>query len=97
MQEKEMFHERRQRTLTEADVELITTIVKQCVAKPELDHFCKFEGIDPEMAKEAIRFFKSYTEALQDTKSTVRKFLVVTILTALTALLGAGIYVKFKG
>lgn len=88
--------ERRKMALTKADIEAIVDAVYKRHEDAAVSHLCRFDQLDPEMAKEALAFFKSFNEAMSDTKKTVRRWLVIAMLTGTVALLGRGVWMYLK-
>lgn len=83
--------------LTPADIEAIVEAV-YARHKAELSFHvpCRFEAADPEMVKEALAFFKGFNDALDDTKKTARRWIVVALLTGTVAILGKGVWMYLK-
>lgn len=83
--------ERRQQTLTERDLDAIAERLKAT------DHVCQFHNVKPEELHDAMEFFRSFKTALDDSRNTVRRFLIVTLLAAALGLTSLGFWTKLKG
>jgi hypothetical protein len=79
------------RTLTDRDVEAIVLAVES-----RKSSHCRYDA-DPKDLEDAITFFRTFSEAVSDSKRTVRRWFLVALMTAMTALIGAGILSKLKG
>jgi len=91
--EADMYHqyERRQRSLTDADIEAIAAAVVRL--QP---HSCRFTGINSEDLEASVRFHKTVDQLMSETGSTIRKTIIVAGIGGLISLLVLGIYAKIK-
>ena len=79
------------RNLTDDDLKAITDAFYAVETHP-----CRFENIQPEDMKEAVKFLKHFNEIMQEGGSVVRKTIIVLGIGGLVALVGMGIMVKIK-
>lgn len=84
--------ERRKRSLTDADIEAFRKALR------DTDHqaSCRFMAIDPEEMKEMLTFYRKFNEALNDSKQTIRKTVLVLTISALTGMTVIGFWAKVK-
>jgi len=90
--------ERRQSILTGSDLEAISTIVEDVIQQRE-GHTaagCRFIGVAPEDLREMVEAHKKFNAAMEDSKSIVRRFVVVFILTGLSGIFVVGWWEKVK-
>lgn len=94
MTEAHEYKEKRKMALTPADIEAIA----QAVHKLQLDddHHCRFGQLDPKQVASAMEFFVKFNAAMEDSKKTVRRWLIIAFLTALAGLVGMGFWEKVK-
>lgn len=78
------------RILTDADVAAIVA------AMQAQEGHCRYD-VAPADLGEAVRFFKAFNEALQDSKRTVRNALLKLFVAGICVLIGLGIIAKLKG
>lgn len=96
--EGKQYHER-QYVLTEADAELIKAIVESVLhskASNGTTHGCRFEAVNPDDLEEAVKFYRKFNEAMDDSKSVVRRAIIVLIVGGFSALLGVGFWANIK-
>lgn len=84
-------HERRRRSLTDADIEAIADAVVRM--QP---HSCRFSSIDGDDLRASIRFHQTIEELMSETGSTIRKTLIVAGIGGLISLLIIGLYAWLK-
>ena len=92
------YHER-QNALTEADAELIKTIVESVLhvkASNCTEQECRFESVNPEDLEEAVKFYRKFNEALDDSKSVVRRTVIALVVGGVSVLLGVGFWSNVK-
>lgn len=85
------YERRRARTLTDADVQAIASVV-QGLRK----HECRFDSISQDDLRSTIEFKKHVNDLMAETGSTIRKTLVVAGLGGLMSLLMIGLYAKIR-
>jgi len=78
------------RKLSDEDIQAIM------VAIHSVDHprNCRFSQTTPEDMEEAIEFFRTFNTAWNESKSTIRKTLIVILVTFISGMMGAGIIVE---
>lgn len=92
-------YQERQYVLTEADAELIKAIVESVMhdkASNCTEHTCQFEAVNPDDLEEAVKFYRKFNEAMDDSKSVVRRAIIVLIVGGISALLGVGFWANVK-
>lgn len=60
------------------------------------NHPCRYD-ISPEDLGEVVRFFKAFSSAVEDSKTVVRRALLVFFLLGFLGLAGLGFWTKAKG
>lgn len=102
------FVHKRSRTLTEEDREFLSQLFSQkpqahhCrFSHVDADDFERaietyrnFENIDPERFNAAIAFFEAWTKILTDSTNTVRRTLIVILVTGIAGLTIAGFWAE---
>jgi len=82
--------QRRRNSLTNEDLDAISAIVEATLRHRRHDDAdCRFSGITPEDLKAMVEAHKKFNAAMDDSKSIVRRFVVVLILTSIS---GVAIY-----
>lgn len=76
--------------LTDDDVTKLVTALR-----PEI-HVCRFGDIDPDDMRHSVEFFKNVNAAMTDTKSIIRKTLIVLFIGGIVSLVGLGVWEKIK-
>ena len=79
-----------ERTLSDAD---ITAII---LAMREHDDHCRFKAVEPEDLHDVMTFVRSFSSALEEGKSVVRKTLIVLLIGGAVAVMGLGSVEKVK-
>lgn len=79
-----------ERILTDADVAAIVAAMQR------QDAHCRYD-VDPSELAEAMRFFKAFNAALEDSKRTVRNALLKLFVAGVCILLGLGALARLKG
>ena len=77
--------------LTDEDVGKIIKAFQQVE-----DHKCRFTDIDPSDLRHSVEFFKNVNIAMADTRSIIRKTLLVLFITGLVSLVSFGVWEKIK-
>ena len=82
------------RTLSDEDISAITTALRG----HDLEHLkvCRFNITNPEDLNEALMFYRKFNEALDESKSVVRKTILVIIISTIAGLIGVGFWTKLK-
>ena len=77
--------QRRQNSLTEKDLENITSIIEDTVGRrvPHAGATCRFGDITHEDLKAMVDSHKKFSAAMDDSKTIARRFLVISILTGM--------------
>lgn len=95
---EKQYHERRN-VLTESDAELIKAIVESVLHAKSSNcdnHECRFEAVNPEDLEEAVKFYRKFNEAMDDSKSVVRRTVITLIVAGVSVLLGVGFWANVK-
>jgi len=95
---EKQFYER-QNVLTESDAALIKAIVESVLHAREASHAesdCRFATIKPADLEEAVKFYRKINEALDDSKSVVRRTIITLIIVSVSGLLGLGVMANIK-
>jgi DNA replication initiation complex subunit (GINS family) len=93
--EQEKRYHSRKNSLTQEDLENITSIFESIVHKrTHNDASCRFYGIKPADLKSMVDSFKKFSVAMDDSRSIVRKFILIAILTALSGFAAYGYWSK---
>lgn len=90
---------KQQYTLSEDDAERIKTIIESALHAKLSNreaHECRFESVKPEDLEEAVKFYRKINEALDDSKSVVRRTIITLIVGGISVLIGAGFLVNIK-
>lgn len=74
----------------------IKAIVKAEQAAAIEEHVCRYD-ISPEDLGEVVRFFKAFSSAVEDSKTVVRRALLVFFLLGFLGLAGLGFWTKARG
>jgi len=85
-------HNRRSKNLTEEDLVNIVNALNE-----SRRHECRFVGIEDGDLKAAIDFYKNINAILTDSKATIRRTLLVLILTTICGFTAAGVILKIRG
>lgn len=85
-------HNRRSKNLTEED---LTNIV-HAINKSRI-HECRFTTIEEEDLRAAVDFYKNFNSIINDSKKTVRRTLLILMLTAICGLVFTGFLLKVRG
>ena len=96
--EGKQYHDR-QYVLTEADAELIKAIVESVMHVKSsncTEHECRFEAVNPDDLEEAVKFYRKFNEAMDDSKSVVRRTIITLIVGGVSVLLGVGFWANIK-
>jgi len=88
----EVSHQRRAKNLTEEDLANIVNALNE-----NRKHECRFVGIEDEDLRAAIDFYKNINAILTDSKATIRRTLLVIILTAICGFTAAGVILRIRG
>lgn len=82
------------RTLSEDDILAISVAIRE----HNEEHFriCRFGTTDPDDLHEAIIFYRKFNEAMDESKSVVRKTVLVMLITGIAGILGVNIWSKIK-
>ena len=78
------------RTLSDADIRALIQAMK------EHDDHCRFRHIEPEDLHDVMTFVRSFSAALEEGKSVVRKTLIVLLIGGIVAVMGLGSAEKLK-
>ena len=78
------------RTISDADIKALIEAMK--------DHetHCRFRSIQPDDLHDVMTFVRSFSSALEEGKSVVRKTLIVLLIGGVVAVLGLGSVEKLK-
>lgn len=79
-----------ERTLSDADIKALISAMK------EHDDHCRFKTIEPEDLHDVMVFVRSFSAALDEGKSVVRKTLIVLLIGGIVAVMGLGSVEKLK-
>lgn len=88
-------YRQRKKNLTDEDLESISVIVEEVMRqRVHSDAACRFVGITPEDLRAMVESHKKFNAAMDDSKSIVRRFVVVFILTGLSGIFVLGWWEK---
>jgi len=93
--ELKVYHTRRN-SLTPEDLEDITAIFESIQHKKHSVEDCRFSSITPEELRVIIEGNKKFNAIMDDSKSIIRRFFTVLILSGLSGIIIAGVWSKFS-
>lgn len=92
---------KRESNLTEQDIEKISLVVSSIVESVlhnkdanRPPHDCRFANIEPKDLTDMVNTFKKFDAAMDDSKTVVRRFVLVLVLTGLSGLTLIGYWTK---
>ena len=86
---------RRKQNLTEEDLTNIAVMIEKVLQhKVHSDAACRFVGITPDDLRTMVESHKKFNSAMDDSKSIVRRFVIVLILTSLSSVIIFGFWEK---
>jgi hypothetical protein len=89
--------ERRMRTLTDDDIELLVPAILRALKEDREDrHECRFAGISVDELVESVRFAKNFNKAMDGSKHVVWNTILVLGVGGLLTIIGWGLIMKVK-
>ena len=79
-----------ERRISDADIKALIEAMK------EHDDHCRFRTIEPEDLHDVMNFVRSFSAALEEGKSVVRKTIIVLLIGGIVAIMGLGSVEKLK-
>ena len=79
-----------ERRISDADIKALIEAMK------EHDDHCRFRTIEPEDLHDVMTFVRSFSAALEEGKSVVRKTIIVLLIGGIVAVMGLGSVEKLK-
>jgi len=94
---------KRRNTLTESDLNIIRQTVESAltqkveeVKRLHAAEECRFATITLDDMEEAVKFYRSVNKILDESKTTVRKTVLVFVIGSIFTILGLGVVFKIK-